>query len=348
MHESVEKIRIGIVGLNFGEWIINDLLKGSGKDYFEVAAVCDINEERTRYIAETYNVKAYFKLDDLLADTGIPAIGLFTSPGGRSLLIDKIITSGKDVITTKPFELDACNALKVLTKAREMGRVIHLNSPSPLLNPGLKQIKEWSVKYNLGRIVACRCDTWASYREQPDGKWYDDPEQCPAAPVFRIGIYLINDLVRLFGKAEKVQVIHSSLFTRRPTPDNAQLSILFKNGAICNVFASFCINDGQPYKNSLTVNFERGTVYRNIEPLKRDEIYGFSRMSLAALDNENNPVIEHIDCKGASDEYQWDVFYKAVRGERLDGEVTPEEIAEGIKIINAMARAQKSGCMEIV
>lgn len=344
----MDKIRIGIVGLNFGEWIINELSVGTGKDYFEIAAVCDINIERTGYISEKYGIKAYYSLDDLLSDSSIPAIGLFTSPVGRSGLIDKIISSGKDIITTKPFELDADKALTILYKAKEMGRIIYLNSPSPQLQPNLRQIKEWAEKYNLGRIVACRCDTWASNREKPDGKWYDDPELCPVAPVFRIGIYLINDLVRLFGKAEKVQVMHSRLFTQRPTPDNAQLSILFKNGAICNVFASFCINDGQFYKNSLVVNFERGTVYRNIEPLKHEDINGLSHMAVVSRDTANNSIIEKVTCKGTSDEYQWEVFYRGIRGEQIENEITPEEIVEGIKIINAMARAEKSGCMELV
>lgn len=344
----MEKVRIGIAGLNFGEWIINDLLKGKGREYFEVAAVCDVNKERAGYIAETYKVKPYFSYEDLLSDGSIPAVGLFTSPSGRACLIDKAISAGKDVITTKPFETDADKALWILQKAKGMGRVIHMNSPSPVLKPDLRQIKEWADKYSLGGMVGCRCDTWASYREEPDGKWYDDPDLCPVAPIFRIGIYLINDLVRLFGKAEKVQVMHSRLFTMRPTPDNAQLGILFKNGAICNIFASFCVKDGQAYKNSLVMNFERGTVYRNLEPLKYDETRDTSWMTLAAHDQDNNQVVERVSHACSSEEYQWDVFYKAVRGGQIEDEVTPEEIAEGIRIINAMARAEKSGCTERV
>jgi hypothetical protein len=56
------------------------------------------------------------------------------------------------------------------------------------------------------------------------------------------------------------------------------------------------------------MNFAQGTVYRNIEPLKANEIFGISRMSLATQDSEKNSLIEHIELEGASGHYQWDIF----------------------------------------
>lgn len=151
-------------------------------------------------------------------------------------------------MTTKPFELNANVASRVLKEAEKMGRVVHLNSPSPLPED-IFVIKKWIKKYNLGQVIGCRADVWANYREKADGSWYDSPKKYPVAPIFRLGIYLINDLIRLIGKPESLQVLHSRLFTKRPTPDNAQLGILFENGAIVNVFSSFCIDDGQQYRN---------------------------------------------------------------------------------------------------
>lgn len=74
--------------------------------------------------------------------------------------------------------------------------------------------------------LGARADIWASYREQADGTWYDDPQKCPVAPVFLLGIYLINDLIQLFGPVRDVQVLQSRLSTGRPTADNGQLSLL--------------------------------------------------------------------------------------------------------------------------
>ncbi len=337
------KIKLAIVGLNFGEFIIHEITQGGGKQYFELAAVCDLNVEKAKSSAEKYGVKCYPNLDSILLDDEITVIGLYTPPVGRAELMDRIISAGKHIMTTKPFELDALKGINVLRKARELGKIIHLNSPSPLFSPELQLLNEWHAEYNLGRSVACRADVWCNYREKYNGTWYDDPIQCPVAPIFRIGIYLINDLVRLFGEAEEVQVMQSRIFTERPTPDNAQLAIKHKNGAISNIFASFCVDDGQSYKNSLVINYEKGTIYKNIDFLETVDLYSESDMMLVTRDKDNKPVLKKQRIQGSSGQYQWGAMHRALNGEILSNEVTPEEIIEGIKIINAMAKAEKFG-----
>ena len=339
----MEKVRIGIVGLNFGRAMVKEVVSGPANPYFELAAVCDLDRQKAEAVAAETGAQAYFSLDELLAEPDIPAVGLFTGPLGRAELVRRIIRAGKDVMTTKPFELDPEAALAVLREARELGRVVHMNSPSAVPSAGLAQINTWCDSYGLGRPVGCRAGTWVSYREKADGGWYDDPALCPAAPVLRLGIYLINDLVRLLGDAEKVHVMHSRLFTGRPTADNAQLSIMFQNGALANVFASFCVADGQFYRNSLVLNYENGTVYRNAGPIASVAERAKTRMSVVAGPDMQKPKVEHADMPDNSGHYQWGVFFKAIRGEQLQDEVTPEQIAEGVRIVRAMRESQDTG-----
>lgn len=47
-------------------------------------------------------------------------------------------------------------------------------------------------------------------------------------------------------------------------------------------------------------------------------------------------------------QYQWDALRRAVCGERIEGETQPEEIAAGVAIISAMARADASHREEAV
>ena len=341
----MEKIPLGIVGLNVGGWLARSLRDPPAGDYVDFAAVCDVDREKADRIGAKHGVKIYYRLDDLLADKEIPAVGLFTNPNGRSELIRKAIRAGKDVIATKPFDLDPDAAGDVLAEAARLGRVVHTNSPAPLPAGPLKVVKEWETKYDLGRPVGCRRERWTHKREVPSGTWLDDPEQCPAAPITRVGIYLINDLVRLLGPAEKVHVMTSRIFTERPTPDNAELSILYKNKAIANLFVSFCVGDGQSLKETMTLNYDRGTVYYNhgcmgdLPP---------TNMSIAALDKDDQPAGERIQVSESSHGYQWEAFHRAVNGEKLDGEVTPDQIVEGVKVLAAVARSAKSGRAEMV
>jgi len=299
---------------------------------------------RMAEVSALFGVRAYTDLDAVLADPAIPAIGLYTGPSSRAELLRKIIRAGKHVMTTKPFELDPDAALAVMKEARDLGCIVHLNSPAPVVPFDVGQIKIWRDLYDLGDPIGCRADVWASYAEQADGTWLDDPEKCPVAPIFRLGIYLINDLIELFGPAEEVQVFASRLRTGRPTPDTAQLAIKFKSGGLANIFSSFCVNDGDAYRNSLVLNFENGTVYRNVGPRRsKNAINSTSELALVVSRQGERVVAEELQAE-ASGHYRWDLFYRALRGERLDGEITPEQMVGGLKVIRAMSEAYRTGC----
>lgn len=337
----MNKIKIAIIGLNFGKKIVDQLMTEESTVDFELLKVCDLDSSNLKQVKEQYNISGTTDFNEILNDPEIDAVGLFTGPSGRAGFLEKIISSGKDVMTTKPFEVNSDAAQRVLEQAQKMGRVIHLNSPAPCPPHDLNLIKSWQKKHILGRPVSCNMSVWCSYREVADGSWYDDPSKCPVPPIFRLGIYLINDLVQIFGEADSVSVTSSKIFTKRPTADNANLTILFKNGAIANIFASFCVNDGDAYKNSMSLNFENGTVYRNagikqspgMENAQLGLIMGSFEKGRTIVEEEFIPV-----CSG---QYQWKNFAKAIRKEKLTDEITPKDIVSGLKIIAAMSIADQ-------
>ena len=344
---AMNRDNIGIVGLGFGKYIIeNDLLGGVGKSFFKLASVCALDRDQCTAASAKYGVKAYYDLDSLLADPSIPVIGLFSGPVGRADLIRRIIEAGKDVMTTKPFELDPEAALAVLKQAKALKRVVHLNSPSPVPSRDLLQIQEWQSEFKLGRPIAAHFQTWVSYREKADGSWYDNPVQCPAAPLFRLGIYALNDIVRFFGEPESVQVTQSRIFTGRPTADTGVLTIRFKNGCLATIFASFCVGGDIPYGDVLTMNFENGTIFRDVGPRTGNQDCVMKLITGGAP----SPVVREVVIPPGtrSGGYQWEVFHRAIHGEALDNPIEPAQLVAPIRIIQAMARAQHSGCTEQV
>lgn len=342
------RIKLGMVGLNFGRKLIeSNFRNGSASTFFDLSAVCDLDPRRADAVGDELGVNVHHTLESILEDPEITALALITGPSKRAKYIKQIIESGKDVMTTKPLELDSLAALEVLQLARELGRVVHLNSPAPLPSADLAQILSWQSKYQLGQPIAARADIWASYREEADGTWYDDPELCPAAPIFRIGIYLINDLIRLIGNPVSVSVMESRLFTGRPTADSAQLNLRFENEALATIFGSFCINDGHWWRNSLTLNYKNGTVYRNVGPTEGLDPRAEPELELVTYDGQTQHV-ERTTVEGSSEDYQWGAFYHAIQGESLLDEPSPEQMAMSLRVIEAMKRAIKSKKIEQV
>lgn len=344
----MKKTRIAVVGLGFGQHMVeNHIVKGAGSEYFELAALCDQNPQRLDTAVKKFGVKGFLDFDELLSQKDIPVIGLFTGPVGRAEQIGKIIRAGKDVITTKPFELDSKKAESVLAEAQRLGRVVHLNSPSASFSKDLEIIESWKEKYSLGRVVAGRHECWYKSVEKADGSWYDNPELCPAAPVFRLGIYGINDMMRIFGEPESVQVMQSRIFTGRPTPDIGQLTIRFKNGAIVNTLDGWCL---QPPRGaeSLTIYYENGTIFRN--PPLTANTEGKVTLCVVPAANGNGLAAETatVSLGELSHAYQWKVFYNAIHGEKTANPTPPEVIVNGIKVIEAMRHSQKSGKTEFI
>src|SRR5947209_750794 len=311
----MSKLSIGIVGLGFGLRYMRDLMRSDeGQRLLDVRAVCDLSADRLIEATNTFGpgCRKFQSIEPMLAMPELQAVALFTSPAGRAQLILKIIRAGKHVMTTKPFELDPLHAMRVLEEAAKLGRVVHLNSPSPHLRPDLRQIREWQVEHRLGRPVAAQFQTWCSYHEPADGSWYDDPQRCPAAPIFRLGIYAINDILEFLAGPQEVHVMHSRLCTGRPTPDHAQLSIRFRGGELASVFASFCIDSGLAYPDRLTLAFERGCVHRFARSTLQEPA---TNLQLQTRDADGRPILlekvfEGPQCTGHWS-YQWATFCRA-------------------------------------
>jgi predicted dehydrogenase len=341
--EASTRLDIAIVGLHFGRHILDQLHGKPAQGLFNLSAVADLHEKRVSDAVAKFNVTGYHSLEELLERDSSPIIGLFTPPKGRAQLIRRVIRAGRDVLTTKPFELDPAEAQSVLREARDLGRVVQLNSPAPVLSEDLLLIKKWRVEHKLGRAVGGSARVWAPYFEKADGTWLDDPKTCPAAPLYRLGIYLFNDFNRIFGHAESIQLMTSSIRTGRPTPDNAQVNIKYRNGALGNVFASFCVEDGDHYQNSMVLNFERGTIYRNAGGLRGTDDMNKSEILLVGQGEKRRDIVEHAYVNELSGQYQWGALAEAVRDRTLASDELISDIVEGLRLIDAMRRAEDFG-----
>ncbi len=343
----MERLPIGIVGLDFGQAVIEQqLIRGPGEPFYQVAAICDSDAEKVHAMSDRYGARAYHDVNVLLTDPEIEAIGLFTGPLGRAALIHKIILARKDVITDNPLDLDPHKTTRVLEEAKTAGRVVHLNSPTPQVPADLQQIAVWHRRFDLGRPVNARAENWSVPDKHIEGAWYDNPRRCPIIPILRLGVCAINDLVRIFGQGDGVQVIQSRQFTKHPTPDHACATIRFRGGAIASISTCFCEGVPDAHRQTLIVNYENGSVIRKNTPGNEGKV----EMVLRRPRPGGEPLVKHAsfnksECSGY---YQWETFYQATRGEGSADEKVGEQIVSGIKILGALAKSQASGRLETV
>jgi len=348
----VRPVRMAVVGLGFGLHIVdNQLICGSGAAWVDLVGVFDLNLELAATVAKARGLVRYESFDEILRDPTIETVGIFTPPQGRAELVREAIRAGKHVMTTKPFERNPVEALDVLEEARALGRTVHMNSPSPLPAPETAQFFAWNREFSLGRPISARWETYVHRVQHADGSWYDDPRRCPAAPLFRLGVYGINQLIRVCGRMERVCVAHSRILTKKPTPDTAEMLVRFESGAIGSVFASFCVDDGIRYGNNLTVHFEHGTI--RSESHRTDAHFNKAehvvKLRTVAADGRLVQREAYFPLEAMTGQYHWGEFHAAVRSNGcLQGEIEPELIAHAVAVIDAMGRSEQSGQWESV
>jgi predicted dehydrogenase len=334
-----------IVGCRFGASIVAQLTR-PGATGPQVIGVCDLDPQMAQQVAERHGVPVVSGFDAALADPACTAIGLFTPPAGRAALLRRCIAARKDVMTTKPLEVDAEAAQAVLEEARAAGIVIHLNSPNPGLGRDLRAMRELQRTQDLGRLVQIQGEVHASYHEERDGGWYDDPVRCPVAPLFRIGIYLLNDILALMASAPTaVQVLTGRVRTGRPTPDQGMALLGFPGGRLAHLSASFCIDDGRPWRNSLTVGFERGTITRNVAlagPSRGAHVV-MSRTMRALPNGTDRQVVEQCIDEPWSGHYDWSAFVAAIATRQTLDVESAAVAVNSIRTIEALARAEAKG-----
>lgn len=335
----MKPLNLAIVGLSFGRHIIHLLQQPEVARYFKLVAVSDLRKKLADETAAQYGVKAYYSLEQVLQDDSIAVVGLYTQPNGRARLLREILRSGKDVMTTKPFELDADEAEDVLAEARRLNRVVHLNSPSPEPTRDMLQIQTWSENFDLGRLVSARGEVSASYFEDCDGSWMDDSNLCPGGAMMRLGIYLINDIIRLAGPIDQCNLMGSRVRTGRPTPDNALLTMSCAHGCLASVYASFCVDDGNRYSNGLTLNYERGTIYRNIGANCPAPQLGTAHLSLVMREEEDCRIVAKNEVAEISGLYQWENLHRAIVNAESIHDDYVQKIVEGVRILSIMRGA---------
>jgi predicted dehydrogenase len=335
-------VRLALVGANFGAGIARHLV-GEANPWVTLTGICDLNPHARQALAQELELGSWNELDDALNDPEVEGIALFTPPQGRAGLIRRAIRAGKHVLTTKPFELSEPDARRALEEAADAGLVIHLNSPSPRGGADIRQIREWCNTFSLGAPIGFHAETWADYHESPSGDWKDDPSLCVAAPILRIGVYFLNDFLPLLGEPVSLHAEASRIRTARPTADNAQISVAFANGALGTVFASFCVSDGHPYTDHISLKWERGHIERWMKReafpnMSRDRAHLRLRLPDGRTEEFTTPRGDYAGW------YDWEAFHAAVRHGAASGCLqSPDTVLYGVRLLEAMRQSIDSG-----
>ncbi|MDR2104060.1 MAG: Gfo/Idh/MocA family oxidoreductase [Treponema sp.] len=259
----MKKLKIGIIGVgNISTFHIEGYQKNP---HVELAALCDISEDRLHYMGNKYGVTHCFtSAQEMLARLPeLDAVSVCTWNSEHAPITIAALNAGKHVLCEKPMATTAAAAREMLAAAEKNNKLLMIGFVRRFGND-CRILKEFIDQDSLGEIYY----TKASYlrRNGNPGGWFGDKSRSGGGPLIDLGVHVIDLSRYLMGNRRPVSIYGAAfqkLFDRPhiktaknytassvqgekqdicDVEDLAVAMIRFDNGAVLQVEAAFSLN----------------------------------------------------------------------------------------------------------
>ena len=233
----MKKIGVAVIGTGF--WGKNHARVYKELPSTELVAICDVNPERAKAIADQYGVKAYTSSSRMLKNKEIDAISICTWSTVLAKEALKGLRAGKHVLVEKPMATNSKQAEKLCAIAEQNGLVLTVGFLMRFI-PGLQVIRESIEKRKIGDLVCANAKRVSQW-----------PERIGDVGVVKdIAIHDI-DVMRFISQQDPITVYAKmGSMKHRRFEDYAHIMLTYKNGESAFIESNWLT----PYKTrTLTV-----------------------------------------------------------------------------------------------
>jgi len=154
-------LQLGILGLGEGRSTMSAALNSPK---WQLKRICDLNEDICRHRAEEFNFPHYtLKYEDLLNDSDIDVIGIYTPDKFHATHVKAALSAGKHVVCTKPFIDDLADAKAILDLVNTTGKKVFVGQSSRFFEPMRRQRKDYEEGL-IGELITVEAYYHADHR----------------------------------------------------------------------------------------------------------------------------------------------------------------------------------------
>jgi len=223
-------IGVAIVGAGIGA----EHLKGylALPERFSVKAICDLDVERARTVANGTSIHVTADLDEVLADPSIQLIDVCLPPHLHFPITLKAHAAGKDVVCEKPLvrSLEEANALleSVKTTGRSIFPVFQYR-----FGPAMRQLRALIDAGLAGKSYVASSEVhWNRGKGYYDIPWRGTWKGECGGAILGHAIHAHDLICYVLGPVEEVFTMADTRVNTIETEDCAALSFRMKNGAL--------------------------------------------------------------------------------------------------------------------
>ncbi|HLE75681.1 MAG TPA: Gfo/Idh/MocA family oxidoreductase [Candidatus Bathyarchaeia archaeon] len=233
----MKKLGVAVIGTGF--WGKNHARVYREIASTELVAVCDVNAERAKSVADQFGVKAYTTSTRMLKNEEIEAVSVCTWSTVLAKEALKAMKAGKHVLVEKPMATNTKQAEKLLETAEKNN--LHLTVGFLMrFIPGLQHIREAVENKKIGELVcatARRVSQW--------------PERVGDVGVVKdVAIHDIDVMRYIFNEDPIAVYAKTGSMRHKKFEDYAQIMLTYKDGKSAFIESNWLT----PYKTrTLTV-----------------------------------------------------------------------------------------------
>ena len=251
-------MRFGIIGLGRGRHGIKTI---SGMENAELVAVCDLQEDKAKSIAEESGCDWTIEYGDLLDRKDIDVIGVYTSSGTHCDIAIDALNAGKHVYVTKPMDVytESCNrAIEVSEKA---GLVLAVDF-GRRYNDQFRKMERDIRNGAIGRIMMADLRIkWFRTQEYYEGGYppgWRKSRRTEGGSASNQGVHGIDLFMWLIGKIKDVYGVRRTLNHDMETEDATAAIMNLEDGGIASIVTTTCASP--PSGDTIEINGTKGSI----------------------------------------------------------------------------------------
>ena len=303
----------------------------------EVAAVCDLDENRAKELASECDADVFTDYGAALSDSGADAVYVATPVFLHVAHAIRALGAEKHVLVEKPVGVNYEQAAKLASAAEKSPGKCGV-SYFRRFTSKYKMAKEMLAKGEFGQVVLIRMTyfSWFNPAKNDPKYWRVVPKQSGGGPLSDMGTHMFDVLIGLFGVPEKVYARVATLTHDYSVEDSATAVMTLSGGA--QVIASFNWNSKtwshefeivgteakvkwHPYDSGSVVTTV-GRDIREIDAPNHENVhYPLIEDFVSAVEEDRDPAITAAEA--AKTNLLLDAVYLSARQNR---EVQPSEI----------------------
>lgn len=258
----------------------------------KLVAVCDIDKNKANILAEKYNAKAYYNIEDLLETvTEVDVVSICSPNGLHAEHSIKSLKAGFHVLCEKPTAISVADCGEMIKTAESVNKRL-FSIKQNRFNPPVAAVKQAIDEGKLGKIFSVQLSCFWNRNEDYYQNLWKGTKDLDGGTLYTQFSHFIDLLYWMIGDVRKAYALTGNFAHHNiiEFEDTGVVALEFYNGALGTI--NYTVNSyGKNMEGSLTIFGEKGTVKiggQYLNELEYQNIQDFEFRDLPVGNTANN------------------------------------------------------------